>query len=174
MDVIVQQIGALVFGAVVGEGAPQPGILDQVAGLLKGAVPTSLLFIVLVIAYQALVHKPLSAALARRKALTEGAMEDAKKAVAEAEAKTAEYAEKLRLARSEAYKVREQRAKQWGAERDAALEEARKIAHQRSSQALAELDAEAAAARKTIEASSADLAAQAMQAVMPAAAGGAR
>ena len=163
MDVIVQQIGALVFGAVVGEGAPQPGILDQVAGLLKGAVPTSLL-----------LHKPLSAALARRKALTEGAMEDAKKAVAEAEAKTAEYAEKLRLARSEAYKVREQRAKQWGAERDAALEEARKIAHQRSSQALAELDAEAAAARKTIEASSADLAAQAMQAVMPAAAGGAR
>ena len=174
MDVIVQQIGALVFSAVVGESAPQPAILDQIAGLFKGALPTSLLFLVLVAAYQALVHKPLSAALARRKALTEGAMEDARKAVAEAETKTADYAEKLRLARAEAYKVREQRAKQWNAERDAALEEARKISHQRVSQALAELDTEAATARKTIEASGAELAAQAVRAVMPAAAGGAR
>ena len=173
MDAIVQQIGALVFSAVVGESA-QPSILDQVGGLLKGAVPTSLLFLVLVVAYQQLVHKPHSAALARRKELTEGAMDDARKAVAEAEAKTAEYAEKLRLARTEAYKVREQRSKQWNAERDATLDEARKSAHKRVGQAMVELDSEAAAARKTIEASSAELAAQAVLAVMPAAAGGAR
>ena len=174
MDAIVQQIGALVFSAVAGEGAPQPSILEQVGGLLKGAVPTSLLFLVLVVAYQLLVHKPLSAALARRKALTEGAMEEAHKAVAEAETRTAEYAEKLRLARAEAYKVREQRVKQWNAERDAALDEARKSTHQRVNLALAELDVEASAARMTIEASSAELAAQAVRAVMPAVAGGAR
>ena len=48
-------------------------------------------------------------------------MEDAQKAIAEAEARTAEYADKLRQARAEVYKVREQRVKQWNAERDAAL-----------------------------------------------------
>ena len=50
------------------------------------------------------------------------------KAVADAEAKTAEYAERLRLARADAYKLREQRVKQWNAERDTALDAARKAA----------------------------------------------
>lgn len=170
----MQQIGAQVLSAVAAVAAPQPTILDVLAGLLKGAIPTALLFLVLVIAYEFLVHKPLSATLARRRALTEGAMEDAQQAVAEAEAKTADYAEKLRLARAEAFKVREQRMKQWNAERDAALDAARKSAHQRVSRATAELEAEAAAARKTIEASVADLAAQAVRAVLPMAAGGTR
>lgn len=170
----MQQIGAQVLSAVAMVAAPQPTIVDQLAGLLKGAIPTSLLFLVLVIAYEFLVHKPLTATLGRRRALTEGAMEEAQKAVAEAEAKTADYTEKLRLARVEAFKVREQRVKQWNAERDAALDAARKIAHQRVSQAKAELDAEAAAAQNTIEASAADLASLAMRAVLPMAAGGTR
>ena len=49
-------------------------------------------------------------------------MEDAQKAIAQAEARAAEYADRLRQARAEVYKVREQRVKQWNAERDAALE----------------------------------------------------
>jgi F-type H+-transporting ATPase subunit b len=174
MEVIVQQIGAQVLSAVAVVAAPQPTMLDQLAGLLKGAIPTSLLFLVLVIAYEFLVHKPLSATLARRRALTEGAMEEAQRAVAEAETRTADYTEKLRLARVEAFKVRELRVKQWHAERDAALEISRKTAHQRVTQAKAELDAEAAAARRTIEGSAADLASQAVRAVLPMAAGGAR
>jgi F-type H+-transporting ATPase subunit b len=128
----------------------------------------------LIVAYEFLVNKPLTAALAKRRALTEGAMEDARKAVADAEARTAEYAEKLRLARADAYKIREQRIKQWSAERDTALDSARKSAGQKVSQARAQLDQEAAAARKTIETSAADLAAQAVRAVLPVAAGGSR
>jgi F-type H+-transporting ATPase subunit b len=174
MEVTVQQIGAQVLSAMAVVAAPQPNILDQVADLLKSAIPTSLLFLVLVVAYEFLVNKPLSATLARRRALTEGAMEEAQRAVAEAEAKTADYTEKLRLARAEAFKVREQRMKQWNAERDAALDAARKTAHQHVSQAKAELEAEAAAAQKTIEASAADLASLAMRAVLPMAAGGIR
>ena len=170
----MQQIGAQVLSAVAVVAAPQPTILDQLARLLKGSIPTALLFLVLVIAYEFLVHKPLSATLARRRALTQGAIEDAQRAVAEAEARTADYTEKLRLARAEAFKVREQRMKQWHAERDAALEVSRNTAHQRVSQARVELDAEAEAARKTIEASVADLASQAMRAVLPMAAGGTR
>lgn len=149
-------------------------MLPKLAALLTGAIPTALLFLVLVGAYELLVHKPLSAALAKRRALTEGAMEDAKQAVAEAEARTAEYAEKLRLARAEAYKVREQRIKQWTDEREAALDTARRSAGQKISQARAQLEQEAAAARKAIEASAAELAAQAVRAVLPVAAGGSR
>ena len=125
-------------------------IIQQLGAMFVGAIPTTLLFIVLVLAYQFLVQSPLTATLARRRALTEGAMEDAQKAIADAEARTEEYSARLRQARSEVYKVREQRVKQWNAERDAQLDLARKAAGQKVSQARAELEAEAAAARQTI------------------------
>jgi F-type H+-transporting ATPase subunit b len=149
-------------------------ILQAIERYLIGAIPTAALFIVLVIAYQFLVQGPLTAVLARRRALTEGAMEDARKAVDEAEAKTAEYAERLRLARADVYKLREQRVKQWNAERDTALDAARKAAGERVRQAKAEFDAEADSARKTIQFAAADLAGLAVRAVLPAAAGGSR
>ena len=149
-------------------------ILQQLGDLMINAIPTALLFIVLVFAYQFLVQGPLTAVLAKRRALTEGAMEDARKAIAEAESKAAEYAMRLRQARAEAYKLREQRVKQWNGERDAALDTARKAAGQKVRQARAELDAEADAARKVIQASAADLAGQALRAVLPATAGGSR
>src|SRR5579863_9640890 len=149
-------------------------IVQQLGDLLLGAIPTALLFIVLVVAYQFLVQGPLTAVLAKRRALTEGAIEDARKAVAGAEAKAQEYAERLRQARAEAYKLREQRMKQWNAERDTVLEAARQSAGQKVRQAKAELEAEAAAARTTLEAAAADLAGQAVRAVLPAAAGGSR
>jgi F-type H+-transporting ATPase subunit b len=149
-------------------------ILQQLAELFIGAIPTALLFIVLVIAYQLLIQGPLTAVLAKRRALTEGAMEDARKAIAEAEAKTGEYVERLRQSRAEAYKVREQRMKQWGAERDAALDVSRKAAGEKVRQAKAALDTEAANARTSIQGSIADLAGQAVRAVLPVAAGGSR
>jgi F-type H+-transporting ATPase subunit b len=149
-------------------------IIQQVAQLLLGSIPTALLFLVLVISYEFLVQKPLTAVLARRRGLTLGAMEDARKAIEQSEAKAAEYAERLRQARADAFKVREQRMKQWIAERDAAVETARKSAGEKVRQATAAIEEEAAAARRTILASVADLASRAVRAVMPAAAGGSR
>ena len=149
-------------------------IIQQLGQLLVSAIPTALLFIVLVVAYQFLVQGPLTAVLAKRRALTLGAMEDAQKAIVKAEAKAAEYADRLRHARADVFKVREQRMKQWHAERDAALDAARKSAGDKVRQAKVALDAEAAAARKTIQASVADLAGQAVRAILPAAAGGTR
>jgi F-type H+-transporting ATPase subunit b len=137
-------------------------------------VPTVVLFIVLVLAYQFLVQGPLTATLKQRRARTEGAVEDAHKAIALAEARAAEYAAKLRLARAEVYKVREQRVKQSNAERDAALEVARKAAALKVSEARAELEAEAAQAKVAIQASAGDLANRVVRAVMPQAAGGTR
>lgn len=149
-------------------------IFQQVGALMVGAIPTALLFIVLVLAYQFLIQQPLSETLRKRRDLTEGTMEEARKAIAQAEARTAEYAAKLRQARADVYKLREQRVKQWNAEREAQLETARKAASARVSQARAELDAEAASARRTIQASVGDLAGQAVRAVLPAAAGSSR
>jgi F-type H+-transporting ATPase subunit b len=149
-------------------------IIQQVAVYLVSAVPTALLFIVLVLAYQLLVQGPLRKTLAERRALTEGAIEEAHKAIAQAEARAAEYADKLRQARAEVYNVREQRVKQWNAERETALEAARKAAELKVNQARVELEAEAAQARQAIQASAGDLADRVVRAVLPQAAGGSR
>ena len=142
--------------------------------MFVGAIPTTLLFIVLVVAYQVLVQGPLTATLAKRRALTEGAMEDAQKAIAQAEERTAEYAAKLRQARAEVYKVREQRVKQLNTERDAALDAARKAAALKVGKARAQIETEAATARRSIQVSAGDLAGQVVRAVLPMAAGGSR
>ncbi len=149
-------------------------ILQQVGTLLLGAIPTALLFIVLVLAYQFLVQGPLSRTLKERRARTQGAIEEAHKAIARAEERAQEYAHKLRQARAEVYKAREQRIKQWNAERDAALDVARNAAGQRVNQAKAELEVEAAQARQTIQASAGELASRVVRAVLPVAAGGTR
>jgi F-type H+-transporting ATPase subunit b len=149
-------------------------IIQQIGALLLGAIPTMLLFIVLVAAYQLLVQGPLSRTLKERRARTAGAVEDAQQAIAVAEAKAAEYAAKLREARTEVYKLREQRVKQWNADRDSALDAARKAAHHQVTQAIAEIEAEAAAARQSVQASAPELAALVMRVLLPQTAGGSR
>ena len=61
-------------------------IIEQVGKLLLGSLPTLILFILLVIAYQILVQGPLSKTLRERKARTTGAVDEASKAIAAAEA----------------------------------------------------------------------------------------
>lgn len=149
-------------------------IAQQVGALLLGAVPTMLLFVVLVTAYQVLVQRPLSRTLAERRARTEGAIENAHAAIGRAEAKAAEYAEKLRLARAEIFKMREQRAKQRSAERESALDAARKAASGKVQEAAAEMNGETERAKQVIQGSAADLANQVVRAVLPQAAGSSR
>jgi F-type H+-transporting ATPase subunit b len=149
-------------------------IVQQVGALLLGAVPTILLFVALVAAYQILVQKPLKRALAERRARTEGAVENAQRAIADAEAKAAEYADKLRQARAEIFKMREHRAKQRNAERETALDAARKAAGAKVSEAQAEMDVETEGAKQTIQGSAGELANQVVRAVLPLAAGSSR
>jgi F-type H+-transporting ATPase subunit b len=171
---LAQQAGIFLLAADVPAAQPEPSLVDQVAQLLIGAVPTVLLFIVLVLCYQYLVQKPLTRTLDERRARTDGAIEDAHRAIAQAESRASEYANKLRHARAEIFKIREQRIKQWNAERDAALDQARKTAGVQVSQAKAQLETEAGNARQAIQASSADLANLVVRAVLPQAAGGTR
>jgi len=149
-------------------------ILQQVGTLLLGAVPTVILFVILVLAYQFLIQGPLTKTLAERRARTSGAVEEAHKAIARAEQRAAEYADKLRHARAEIFKAREQRIQQWNVEKDAALDETRKAAGAKVAQARTAIDAETATARDTIQASAGELASQVVRAVLPVAAGGTR
>jgi F-type H+-transporting ATPase subunit b len=176
MQVILQQAGTLSLyaAAMMQTAQPPQGLIGQVAGLLVGSIPTALLFVVLVLAYQFLVQGPLTVTLKERHALTEGAVEEAQKAIAQAEARAEEYAARLRQARADIYRIREQRIKQWNSERDAALDAARKDAGRKVSEAKTDLEAEAAAARQTILASAGELASQAVRAVLPLATGGSR
>jgi len=149
-------------------------IVQQIGALLLSAVPTIVLFVVLVAAYQILVQGPLTRTLAERRARTAGAVENAHKAIEQAEARAAEYADKLRHARAEIFKMREQRAKERNAERDTALDVARKAAGAKVNQAKAEMDSETESARQTIQSSAGELANQVVRAVLPMAAGSSR
>ncbi len=173
MDFLIHQAGIILFAQAAG-APPEPGILDQLGQLFVGAIPTALLFILVVLAYEFLVQRPLSRTLAERRSRTEGAMEAARQAISRAEERAREHEAKLRQARAEIYKVREQRVRQWNAERDSALDDARKAAGQMVSQARTQLDAEAAHARKTIQAVAGELAGRVVKAILPVAAGGTR
>jgi F-type H+-transporting ATPase subunit b len=174
MELMIHQLGIFLLAADASTTQPEPSIVEQVQHLLVGSIPTVLLFIVLVLAYQFLVQGPLSRTLQERHARTEGAIEDAHKAISRAEQRAQEYAVKLRQARAEIFKMREQRIQQWTAERDAALDAARKSTGLKVAQAKAEIEAEAASARTSIQASAGELASRVVRAVLPMAAGGTR
>lgn len=143
-------------------------ILKQLGALVLGAVPTMIFFIVLVVAYTLLVHKPLQRVLAERRARTVGAIATANTAIAAADANSRKYEDALRAARAQVYAAREERIKRWNLEREAAVAEARKAAQQRVEIARKEIEESAKAARTQVEAGVAALSAQILKAVLPA------
>lgn len=174
MHLLIHQLGIFLLAAAAPASQPEPSLLDQVGQLLLGSVPTGLLFITLVLFYYFLVQAPLTRTLRERHARTEGAIEEAHKAISRAEQRANEYAEKLRQARIDILRLREQRIQQWNAERDAALDAARRAAGEKLAQAKADVDAQTAQARRSIEASAPELAGRIVQAVLPMVAGGTR
>jgi F-type H+-transporting ATPase subunit b len=143
-------------------------ILNQLGGLVLGSVPTMILFVLLVIAYNLLVQKPLERTLAERRARTTGAVEQARGAISAAEAETAAYEDKLRAARAEIVAAREQKLHQWNSERDAALASAREVAQERIRVARKDIETSAATARIQIESATAQLSDSILRAVLPA------
>jgi len=143
-------------------------IFKQLGDLLVGSVPTAIIFILLVLAYRFLLYGPLTRTLAERRERTQGALERASVAIAAADAKAQEYEAKLRAARAEIFKHREQLMQQWNAERDRALASARLAAQERVRAAESTLKAQAVDARKQIEGSTEQLASQILRAILPA------
>src|SRR5580704_4353562 len=153
--------------------------LRQVGELLLGSVPTIILVVLLYVLYNLLVHKPLAKVLAERRSKTEGAVEKARADIAAAEARTAEYEQRLREARVAVFKNQETLRQQALQEREAALVEARKKAHAQIEEAKAGIDNDKAAAQTGLQAESAKLAAEIIRIVLrpgpaPASAGSGR
>jgi len=143
-------------------------ILNQLGGLVLGAVPTMVLFLLLVVAYGLLVRRPLDRVLAERRDRTTGAVEVARAEISAAEAKTAAYEDSLRRAKTEIVAAREKQLKRWSTERDEALAEARAATGEKVKAAKAEIEQSVAVARRQIEVMSAELSEQIVRAVLPA------
>jgi F-type H+-transporting ATPase subunit b len=146
-------------------------ILHQLADLFLRAVPTAVLFLLLLAAYRLLVHAPLMKVLAERRERTTGAMARAEAAIRAADARAQEYEAKLRAARAEIFHAREQRVQAMQRERERVLEEARHAAHETVRVAREKLDAEATVARDVLDTRADALAAEILRVLIPSAAG---
>jgi F-type H+-transporting ATPase subunit b len=140
--------------------------LRQIGGLLLGSIPTIIFFLLLFGLYVGLVHRPLSRVLADRYSRTQGAIEKARADVASAEARTAEYEQKLREARLAVFKAQEARRAKAAQARAAAVAKAREQAQAQIEQARAELDRDKVAAKTSLEAEAGRLASEIIRTVL--------
>jgi len=143
-------------------------ILNELGGLVLGSVPTMILFLLLVTAYGLLVRRPLDRMLSERRARTSGAVEQARGAIAAAEAETTVYEDKLRAAKAEIFEIRDRKLKQWSQERDAALAQVRQSAQERVRGARQEIEQSAQEARLQLVRMSDELSSKILHAVLPA------
>jgi F-type H+-transporting ATPase subunit b len=115
-------------------------IIVKLGELLLGSVPTAIFLILLYGVYEVVVHKPLTKVLAERRAKTEGAIEKARADIAAAEARTAEYEQRIREARLAVFKAQEARRQAALQTRTAAVTEARNRAQAEVVQARAGIE----------------------------------
>ena len=141
--------------------------LHQLEGLLLGSVPTIFLFLLIVILYRLLVYGPLTRVLNERRERTEGAIEQAKAAMAAAAAKTQEYEAQLRAARSKIFQARQLKQQQWTRERDNAIAEAHAAAQRQVEEAKSALQVQTDASHATIKDSIDELAKEILAAILP-------
>jgi len=140
--------------------------LRQVGELLLGSIPTIIFLVLLYGIYSVLVHKPLAKVLAERHDKTEGAIEKASADIAAAEARTAEYEQRLREARMMVFKHQEALRQQALQARAAALAEAQKKAHAQVEQARVAIEKDKAAAQAVLQTESGKLAAEIIRIVL--------
>lgn len=142
------------------------GIFRQVGELLLFSIPTIICLLVVWGAYRVLVYNKLKQILAERHARTEGAVEQAKAAIASAEERTAEYEKKLREARAQIYAAQESARNRMIEQRSDALAEARRQAEKMIKDARATLDQDIAAAKAGLQKQAETLADQIVQSVL--------
>jgi F-type H+-transporting ATPase subunit b len=140
--------------------------LRQIGELLLGSVPTIIFFLILFGLYVGLVHKPLTRVLGERYARTQGAIEKAKSDIAAAEARTAEYEQRLRDARVALFKYQEGRRQQALQVRAAAVAQARDQAKAQVEQARAALEQDKLAAKSSLEGEAGRLASEIIRTVL--------
>ena len=147
--------------------------LRQIGQLLLGAVPTVVLFGLLYLSYRMLLHRPLEAVLEERRSKTQGTIEKAQADIASADARAADYEQRLREARVAVYQVQESRRRKFQGATAAALAEARSQADAMVRQTRGDLEKDVAAARGGLQAESDKLAAAVIQTILKPAGGAA-
>jgi F-type H+-transporting ATPase subunit b len=141
-------------------------ILGQLGGLLLGSVPTIIFIVLLYFIYTAVVHKPLVAVLAERRGRTEGAIEKARADIAQAEARTADYEQRLREARMALFKSQEARRQVATQSRSAAVAEARTQAQAQVEQARKAIEQDRVTAQSGLEGEAGRLATEIVRTVL--------
>jgi len=140
--------------------------LRQLGGLLLGSIPTVIMLVLLYGIYTVVVHKPLARVLAERRAKTEGAIEKARADVAAAEAKTAEYEQRLREARVAVFRHQETRRQAALQARAGAVATARTRAQEQVKQAREAIEQGKISAQESLQAESGRLANEIIQRVL--------
>jgi F-type H+-transporting ATPase subunit b len=141
-------------------------VLEQLGRLLRGSIPTVVFLVLLYWIYNFLLHKPLTRVLAERRSRTEGAMEKARADIAAAEARTADYEQRLREARMSVFKSQEARRQQAAQARETALAQTRSRAQAQVEEARAALEQDKTRAQASLESESARLAAEIIRVVL--------
>jgi F-type H+-transporting ATPase subunit b len=140
--------------------------LRQLGELLLGAVPTVILLALLYALYTAIVHKPLRRVLDERRSKTEGAVEKSRADIAAAEARTAEYEQKLREARASVFRAQEARRQAALQARTNAVNEARTKAQAQVQAAKKDIENDRVAAQDGLQGEVASLAQEIMRRVL--------
>jgi F-type H+-transporting ATPase subunit b len=141
-------------------------ILGQLGGLLLGSVPTVIFMVLLYGLYTVMVHRPLVKVLAERHSRTEGAVERARADIAAAEARTAEYEQRLREARAVLFKHQEARRQKALQARAGVVAQARARAHAQVEKARAEIEKDKLAAQAGLKEESGRLASEIIRIVL--------
>ena len=143
-----------------------PKLQRQLGELINTALPTLFLLFFLYFYLRRFFFSRIVHVLDERRQATSGTRKAAGASLKRAEAKAAEYEEKLRAARSGIYKDQEEQRKKWRDEQAAALAEAREKTDRRVKEAKALLDVETAAAKASLAAQSDALAEQISKAIL--------
>ncbi len=125
--------------------------LRQLGELLLRSIPTVCFFLVVYFGYRILVHKPLMRVLEERYNKTQGAVEKARADIASAEAKTAEYEQRLREAKMAIIRAQEARLAQAMSVRNDVLNRARGQATEKVAQARATLEQDMQQAKAVLQ-----------------------
>jgi len=141
-------------------------VLKQLGELLLGSVPTAILLLLLFGVYTFVVHRPLQRILAERRSKTEGAAEEARAGISAAEARAAEYDQRLREARQAIYQRQEAKRIEAQQHRAQKTAEARSAAQGQIAQAKAQIESDKIAAQGVLQGESARLASEVIRTVL--------
>lgn len=130
---------------------PMNDLLSQLGNLFLGAIPTGVLLGFVWLGYRVIVQGKLTSVLSERRQHTEGAVEKSRAAISAAEARSAEYEQRIRDAKLAIYKAQELRRRKQLEARVAQLAEAHQAAEIHLQSGRRAIDAELRRAKAGLE-----------------------